>query len=613
MLASIKNEKEDDTKQGNDDSLLSQTLALAQAFWRYSQGRRGIMLATVLLLLSAELMRLAQPWLAGTAINILQDQGVNGLSEAGKYLSMVFGVILVVWVFQAWGCILERTTALHVRSSFTVDLMTKLLRAPLWWYRREHPTLVAQRALQGGQSLNDFGDSQFIYLQSPVQIIGALGALTLISPWVGLAAFIGTLTVLLASLGFDNILLRLYQMKNTADRRNAATWSDLLGNFLSVHALRLSIGALSLTSKRLEAIFVPARRVSVIIQLKWGAIDILGTLLWCSLVALYVVITASKGDSSVIALGGVFMVYEYARRLEIEMSAIAADFSMLAGQMSGFHAAKPLLDAPASTAIDTPLQASAWQQLELSDVNFRYQQQGKQQTGELRQVNLKLQRGKRYALIGASGGGKSTLMLLLAGLESPNDGMIKLDGESITSVELRREACLIPTATTLFEGDVKDNVAPGFSEQDDADLETIHKVLGTVGLTEHLNSLSDGLNSIVGEGSSRWSAGQQQRLALARGILPASQASLVLMDESTSHLDELSSRKVFTNILEELSGKTVIAAIHNLGLLNFFDEVIYVDAGRIVDVDTIEELRNKYPIVSRMLDQQTTEPLKLTA
>lgn len=596
--------KQSKAQQEKADSLLSSVAFIYKILWRYGRGRRGMMLLSVLLLLIAESMRLIQPWLAGSAINIIQSQGTTGMMEAGKYLVMIFGLILLLWCFQSSGILLARNATLHARAAFTLDLISRLLKAPLWWFRREHPTRVAQRVVQGTGALSDFGESQYIYVQTPVQIIGALLALTLISVWVGIAALVGVGILMFCSLRFDQIILRLNEVKNSADRRNAATLSDLLGNFLSLHALRISVGVLALIQKRMEDIFIPLRRVSVINELKWGSIDILGTLLWCSLVALYVVLAALDPNSSMIALGGVFMVYEYARRLEIEMTGIAADFSMMAQHMSGFRAVKPLLDTPSSEAVGTQLQPSTWQTLTLNDVCFQYAGQDKEDrsTGKLTELNLCLQRGRRYALIGGSGGGKSTLMLLLSGLESADSGTITLDGLAIDSVKLRREACLVPTVSALLEGNVIENVAPGFDDRSDIKTEHIQEVLNLVQLTEHVSSLADGMDSSVGQGSSQWSAGQQQRLALARGLLAAREASLVLLDESTSHLDESNSQKVLANLLDDLSGRTVIAAVHNLGLLKHFDEVIYLDKGRIIDVGAIHTLHGKYPELAQMLD-----------
>ncbi len=599
-----------DSTQGRDDSLLRSVLALYRALWRFGRERRGSMLAAALLLIGAELMRLLLPWLAGSAMNVLQVQGVAGLGAAARYLVLLLGVVAFAWLCHGIGRLLERNVALHARAAFALDLMARLLRAPLWWHRQEHPTEVAQRSQQGTQALNDFAESQYIYLQSAVQIAGPLVALWWISPSVGVAAVIGMSVLAISSLSFDRVLLRLNDFMNAADRHNAATWSDLLGNFLTLHALRLCEGALSLIRQRLEAIFRPLRRVVLINELKWAVIDVLGTLLWCSLVTLYVVQAAAQEVPQAIALGSVFMVYEYARRMEGSMSALAADFSMLAGQLSGFRAVTPLLNAPRSAAIETPLQASAWQRLQLADVSFHYPQQSR----GLQQVDLQLQRDRRYALIGASGGGKSTLLLLLAGLETPDEGLMRLDDAAIDSVALRREACLIPTVAALFEGSIKDNLAPGMaapgvSEQSQADLVTMRKALRVVDLIAHIDRLPERLNSVVSAGSSRWSAGQQQRLALARGLLAARDASLVLLDEPTAHLDEPSAHTVLARLLDQLAGKCVVAAVHDLDLLEHFDEVIFVDAGRVVDVGPIEPLQRKHAALRRLLREQAAQPL----
>ena len=558
---------------------LRSSVDIYRALWCYAAGRRGELLIAAALLVCAELLKLLLPWLAGNAIDLLQTKGALGLAPAGKQLMLLFLVVVVAWCFHGLGRVLERNVAIHARQALSSTLLECLLRAPLKWHREEHPVAKSQRAIQGTQSLHDFAESQYVYLQSAVQIIGPLVALYLISPVVGISALIGLALLSALSLGFDGVLLRLTHLKNEADRANAASWADTLTFILTVKALRLGAGIHALVTESLRAIFRPLRRIVIVNECKWGAVDVFGNLLWCLLVAIYVVQATSSAPSSgdALLLGSVFMVYEYARRAEGSMVTLAADFSMLAGQLSGFQSAQTLLAAPQEKSPAEQRAPVLWHELQLHGVSTRFESDA---TAGLGAIELTLQRGSRYALVGASGAGKTTLLMLLAGLETPVAGELTLDGHALGVDELRREATLIPNQTAIFEGTINDNIAPSVPLTSGIAASAV----ATAGLTEFIATLPHGLQTSVRDGAGRWSAGERQRLALARGVVASAQSGLVLIDEPTNHLDPSSARSVMTALLNVYEDACVVVALHDLDLLSLFDAVIVMASGRVVDV-----------------------------
>lgn len=586
-------------------AMAASVLSAYGTLWRYARGCRGTLLAGGTLLVVAELMRLALPWLAGEAVNALQRDGLAGLEAAGRNLALLFAVVVLAWGCHGSGRILERNVALHARRAFALSLMNRLLRAPLAWHRREHPLAVSQRAMQGTEALNNFAESQYIYLQSAVRIAGPLVALWWISPAVGAAAAIGMAVLASLSLGFDRVLLALTERKNDADRRNSAAWGELLVNLLTVQALRLRAGAMALAHSRLAAIFQPLRRLVVVNELKWGSVDILGNLLWCVLVAIYVMQPASAaagvaGAAGAVALGSVFMVYEYARRAEGVMVTLAGDFSLLAGQLAGLRAAQPLLDAPMDETVGQ-LAPTSWQRLELRQISLAYE-------GALddavREVDLVLRRGRRYALVGPSGAGKTALLALLAGLEKPTGGHLLRDGLPIDAAALRSEATLVPNQAALLDGTVAENLAPG----EPVEVQALLRALTTVGLADFVNALPLRLQNVVGEGTSRWSTGQQQRLALARGSLAAEGSSLMLLDEPTSNLDAANAHGVLARLLEWHAPACVLAAVHDLELLNHFDEVIFMEDGHVVDAGPVALVAGRCESLRKLMHRAAPRP-----
>jgi ABC-type multidrug transport system fused ATPase/permease subunit len=560
---------------------------LLRALWRHAEGQRAVLLAAYALLIGAELLRLASPWFIARAIDRIQQQGLAGLREAGVDLALVFATIAAGWALHAPGRILERNVACHVRRGFSAMLLQRLLRAPLAWHLQQHSGQTAHRVQLSSDALHAFAETQYVYVQNTVMLIGPLAALCLISPWVGIAAIVGFGLLGGWSLLLDRVLIRLSVRRNDAERTYHAAWLDTLAHMLTLAALRRFDGARRLILTRLDALFVPLRKIVVLNEAKWATVDVGSALLWCSLVTLYAWL-ASRGTAAAgagIALGSLYMVYEYARRAETVMTVIAGDFSIMAGQQANFGSAQAILDAP-QTEPPEALAATAWRELALDAV--RPDRAGAFTDAPAWQ--LKLQRGRRYALVGASGAGKSTLLRLLAGLEPARAGAVWLDEAPADADRLRREATLIPQESQLFVGTLAENLTLGAALQGRLG----QRALAEAHADDFAAASPEGLAASVAENGGNWSGGQRQRLALARGLLAAEGSSLVLLDEPTSALDGPREAEALARVLDGVrarDGACAVVALHRLALLHLFDEVIVMHEGRIVDQGGLEALR----------------------
>lgn len=473
---------------------------LYRELWRFSAGRRGTLLAAVALLIASQGFKLAVPALAGTAINTLQGQGLDGLARAGQLLGMVFLATLASWLLHGPGRILERNVALVVRQRVSTDLMERLYAAPLGWHETQHGVETAHRVQLTTRALYDFAQSQFIYLQSVVRLIGPVIALWVISPWVGTVAVTGYLILAVIIVAFDKVMMRLAAEENAADREYWSSLSDGLVNILSVLALRLNQGVLRLVENRLTAVFVPVKRAIVYNEGKWAAVDLLNTLLWIGLLSLYVWLSvqglvpgageaasvgaaASAGAASVpagaaaasegVKIGNLFMVYEYALQAGGVITGVAAHFQSLTRQQVNYQSGDEIRALPLSADLaarqthPVPGLPADWQRLTLSSVVFERQPRDpanpESAGGSLTGVNLGLERGRRYALVGPSGSGKTTLLRLLSGLYAPQAGQLQVDSQgplpaSAVAPALRSVATLLPQDAELFGGTLRENL-----------------------------------------------------------------------------------------------------------------------------------------------------------
>ena len=625
---------------------------LYRELWRFADGRRSTLMWAVLLLIGSQGFKLAVPALAGSALNTLQAQGLAGLSQAAQMVALVFLATLASWLMHGPGRILERNVALVVRQRVSTDLMERLYAAPLAWHETQHGVETAHRVQQTTRALYDFAQSQFIYLQSVVRLVGPVVALWLISPWVGVVAVVGYLVLAAIIVAFDKVMMRLAREENAADREYWASLSDGLVNVLSVLALRLQRGVLKLVETRLDAVFAPVRRAIVYNEGKWATVDLLNCVLWIVLLSLYVWLSmqgmvpagpevqaatdaaagaagsaasAADGAAEGVRIGNLFMVYEYALQAGSVITGVAAHFQSLTRQKVDYTSGDEIralpLSAEQAAAVGAPEAAAIpedWQQLKLSAVVFERQPADPSNPeavgGSLTGIDLQLQRGKRYALVGPSGSGKTTLLRLLAGLYAPSAGQLQADGQSplpaaAVAPALRSVATLLPQDAELFGGTLRENLAMADAAGGNAEAAQrtgdshYARALETAQASAFVAKMPGGLDAKVTARGGNLSGGQRQRVAIARALVAAEASSLLLLDEPTSALDPSTEAALIESFFEARADATIVASIHRPSLLPKFDALIMVEAGRVVATGPLGTIHSDSPQLAAFLKQ----------
>ena len=569
--------------------------------WRLIRGQRRIFVGAVVLLISAQVVLLAVPYISGRALNALQLHGRAGMRDAGLWLSMVLVVAVTSWLVHGPGRILERRVALLIRQRMSAMLVERLFALPLSWHESRHSGATAHRVQQSTRALSDFAESQYIYLQSAVSLLGPLVALFCVEPRVGLASLAGFAVIVTSVVGFDRAMLRLANLENDAERNYAATLVDTLGNTSTVYALRQARSVALRIERRLLSVFAPLRKSIVLNELKWCTVDLATRVLNCCLVALFVWLAtraAPEGEGAVkpLLLGSVFMVWEYALQASAVVASVAAHFQTFARQHADYASANTIRDEFPETL--PPIASSVvvdWRRLVVRDLTFKHPA-SRSPSPALERLAFALQRGKRYALIGASGSGKSTLLRVLAGLYPAERIGLTLD-EGLTQVSpaqaaqiLRSNATLIPQDAEVYEGTLGENLGLCESVIGPPGPQAYAGALEAACATDFVEPTPIGLEFSVAERAANWSGGQRSRVALARGILAASGSALVLLDEPTASLDPATEARVYTNLFGVFADACVISSVHRLSLLSRFDEVLVMQEGRLVAQGAPEEL-----------------------
>jgi ATP-binding cassette subfamily B protein len=238
-------------------------------------------------------------------------------------------------------------------------------------------------------------------------------------------------------------------------------------------------------------------------------------------------------------------------------------------------------------------------QLEFRRLNFAYPD--KQAVSVLKDINLVINKGEKIGIVGRSGGGKTTLTKLLLGYYSMNDDTILLDGQPVDNSDLASLISFVPQDTSLFHRSIADNIA--YATDRKVTRSEIIQAAKHAHAHEFIETIEQQYDALVGERGVKLSAGQRQRIAIARAFLD--NKPILILDEATSALDS-ESEILVQQALEDLwQHKTVIAIAHRLSTLRNMDKIIVLQKGTIAEQGTHEHLLKHGEIYANLWAHQS--------
>lgn len=460
------------------------------------------------------------------------------------------------------------------------DVADRLPNVRLNWLDADNTATARQAIASTGPELVGLVVNLLTPLVSAILLPAAIAvALLAISLPLGLAALAGV-AVLLGAMWAAGRLSR--RADAVADETNSALTERIIEFARTQQALR--------AARRVA----PARsQVGAALEAQHGAtlrlltMQIPGQLLFSLASQLALILLA--GMTTLLTVRGELGVPE-AIALIVVISRYLEPFSALSELAPAIETTRAtlgriqaVLDAPTLTAGTAALAAPQAPRIEFEDVTFGYGDQPL-----LSNVSFTLDPAGTTAIVGPSGSGKSTILGLIAGLHEPQRGRVLFDGvdlATLTAEQRRAAVSVVFQHPYLFDGSVRDNILVGDPRADDS---AVTEAMRLARVDELTGRLPDGDRTVVGEAGTALSGGERQRVSIARALVKP--APVLLVDEATSALDTENEAAVVDALTADQRPRTRVIVAHRLASIRNADRVLFVEAGRIVEDGSIEQL-----------------------
>jgi ATP-binding cassette, subfamily B, bacterial len=582
-------------------------VSLMKTAWHYARHEKKQYVLVYSLFIIASTTTALLPLIYGWFLNGIQTEGLDHLRYAWIYAGVYLSIRISFWFFHGPGRVLERKLAFNLSQNFLQELYHQTLYLPVKWHQDHHSGATINRIRKAYEALKEFFQNGFMYLYGFSKFIFSFAAMLIYSPlFGGIGVVLGILAVWII-FKFDKPFIKILDETNEKEHVVSSTLFDSLSNIMTVITLRLEQRMEGSLLKKVRDVFPPFVRSVRLNEWKWFVADVLIAIIYTVTVVGYVYQNHESGK--VFMIGNLVALLGFVNQFTSVFQDIAWQYTQVVQFNTEVQTARFIAQAfkeqhQPDEAPDLP---SDWQEIIIRNLNFSHQEKysAAERAQSLHNLSIRLQKGKRIALIGESGSGKSTLMALLRGLYSPEPGsIVTIDGKEQLSINsLANSVTLFPQDPEIFENTIEHNITLGLP----FGREEIMHVCNVAQFSDVIGQLPKGLQSSIQEKGVNLSGGQKQRLALARGVLAAKTSSIILLDEPTSSVDPKTELQIYQKLFAECGDKVVVSSLHRLYLLTSFDYIYVLSNGHIVDEGTLADLKERSSVFQELWRHQEKE------
>jgi ABC-type multidrug transport system fused ATPase/permease subunit len=546
---------------------------------------------------------------AGVLIPFLVGQTVDEIRGDGANLTPLALAVVAAGVLRLAFSVSRRIVAGQVSLGVEYDLRNRMYQhlhsLELSFFDTEQTGQLMSRATVDLQAVRFFlGYGLIFILQAALTIVIAATVMIVLDPWLALVSLAPMPFVIWISFRYGR---RNRPASQEVQQRIAELTAEAEENIGGVRVVK----AFAQEDRQLRRFDRATKRVfeqsMVSTRLRAFYSPFIGFLPQLGLAALLFVGGKQVIDGQ-LSEGDFVAFYGYVLLLTGPMRMLGMALGMAQRAVASGERVFQLLDrAPRLTALpDAPPLPAGGGRVELRDVTFAYD--GHEPV--LRGIDLDVEPGQTVAIVGPTGSGKTSLVMLIPRLYDVDEGAVLVDGADVRSVDpasLRREVAVVSDDAFLFSASLRDNIAYARPEASDDEVVASAVRAGLEGL---LDDLPDGLDTLVGERGLTLSGGQRQRVAIARALL--AEPRILILDDATSSVDATTESLIKSALTEVMEGRTTFVIAHRLSTIALADEVVVLEDGQVAARGTHQELLEDSPLYREIAEKGLPDQVFLT-
>jgi ABC-type multidrug transport system fused ATPase/permease subunit len=510
--------------------------------------------------------------------------------QKSQLIQLAVGSILAIYViknvFLAWSTWIQRGFLTRVTSRIAARILEIYIRQPYAFHLRKNSSTLI-RNTQDASILVAGGIEPMLTILTEGLIAAALFSVLVVVEPLGTICVVGMLlsATFVFQRFFDKRLQRWGTLRQIQKGSIIQTIQQSLGAVKDVQVLGREDW---FVHEHRQSQFVDAellRRINTVQTIPRLWLEVMAIAGLAGLVA--IMLATGKDIDRIIPTVGLFAATSF--KVLPSINKLVSSKQTLKVSRSTIETIHHDLELP--IAVNSLIQNVNFQfeNVVVDHLDFKYEQS---EGLVLSNINLKINSGEAVGFVGQSGSGKSTLIDIMLGLLDPQSGSVSINGQSLEDVKQSWQKTIgyIPQTIFLMDDSLRRNIAIGISDNE-IDEVAIREALKSAQLEDFVASLPEDLDTVVGERGVRLSGGQRQRIGIARALYH--RPSVLVLDEATSSLDTETEHGVMQAVQALQGDKTVIIVAHRLSTVEYCDRLYRLDAGRIVDEGTFDEVMNR--------------------
>ena len=558
----------------------------ASDFWMFLEGNRTKFVFLLLMIFGAGFSGYISIYLLGKIVDFFIIYNVeDDLRDFYIYVAIIAVLGVVATLVRQSAKLSLLTLGAGLRRKSRIIALSKLVDLELKWHEKENTGSKIQKISGGSQNIYDA--LRMLSNEGATIITGIAGAATtflFLDIKYGLFAGIYLILFLSIHAYFMKKKSIIQDQLSHISEKLSGKVHESASNILAVKSLGLKENIKSSLESHEDEYYRIWYKNRNLESLRSKTFNILASLGY-SLFVLFIGLDAARG---IIQAATIFVFASYFHRLREGTQVLMDSSDRFIEIKSGIGRIMSILDQK-TIERESPHLAEVspqWKRLDFANVCFKYKNRW-----VLKDFNLSIKRGENIGIVGRSGSGKSTLAKLILGLYEPQEGQILIDGKPLQEYKqssINRQISIVLQESEMFNISLAENISISDEKPDVPKLAIAAKAAE---LENIIRKLPQGIKTLMGERGYKLSGGERQRVGIARAVY--SRASMIILDEATSHLDSKTETQIQKNLGIVLKDKNIVVIAHRLSTLRALDRIIVMHAGKIVEEGTFEELVKK--------------------